>query len=70
MGKGEAGHEKKRARTEQSLTVPKKEIAANDYDLSASRYREALHEHVACERSKRLIRDLQHLIVRVESCDG
>lgn len=41
--KGEA----KRSRTEQSFLVPKEEIAANDYDLSISRYREV--EHVVAE---------------------
>lgn len=38
------GAERDRARTEQSFTVPKEEIAAQGYDLSINRYKEIVHE--------------------------
>lgn len=38
--------ERHRARTEQSFTVPKDEIAAQGYDLSLNRYHEVVHDEV------------------------
>jgi type I restriction enzyme M protein len=38
--------EKERPRTAQSFCVPKKEIAAQGYDLSINRYKEIVHEEV------------------------
>jgi type I restriction enzyme M protein len=38
--------EKDRPRTAQSFLVPKKEIAANDYDLSLNRYKEIVYEEI------------------------
>jgi type I restriction enzyme M protein len=55
------GKEKKRARTEQSFTVPKKEIAANDYDLSVSRYREVVHEQVRHTPPAEIIAELKKI---------
>ncbi len=54
-----AGKEKKRAKTEQSFTVTKKEIAANDYDLSVSRYREVMHEQVKHKPPTEIIAELK-----------
>jgi type I restriction enzyme M protein len=63
-----AGKEKKRARTERSFTVPKKEIAANDYDLSVSRYREVLHEQVRHTPPAEIIAELKK--IEAEIADG
>ena len=40
------GAEQKRERTDQSFTVPKAEIADNDYDLSINRYKEIVYEEI------------------------
>ena len=40
------GTEQNRARTDQSFTVPKADIAANDYDLSINRYKEIVYEEI------------------------
>jgi type I restriction enzyme M protein len=63
-----AGKEMKRARTEQSFTVPKKEIAANDYDLSVSRYREVTHEQVRHTPPAEIIAELKK--IEAEIADG
>jgi type I restriction enzyme M protein len=55
------GKEKKRAKTEQSFTVPKKEIAANDYDLSVNRYREVMHEQVRHTPPAEIIAELKKI---------
>jgi type I restriction enzyme M protein len=39
-------NEEGRARTDRSFFVPKADIAANGYDLSINRYKEAVHEKV------------------------
>jgi len=62
------GKEKKRARTEQSFMVPKKEIAANDYDLSVSRYREVMHEQVRHTPPAEIIAELKK--IEAEIADG
>jgi type I restriction enzyme M protein len=64
----QVGKEKKRARTEQSFTVPKKEIAANDYDLSVSRYREVMHEQVRHTPPAEIIAELKK--IEAEIADG
>ena len=40
------GTEQNRARTDQSFTVPKADIANNDYDLSINRYKEIVYEEI------------------------
>ena len=40
------GTELERARTDQSFSVPKADIAANDYDLSVNRYKEAAYGEI------------------------
>ena len=40
------GTEHDRARTDQSFTVPKADIANNDYDLSINRYKEIVYEEI------------------------
>jgi type I restriction enzyme M protein len=52
------GAEKKRPRTAQSFCVPRKEIVANDYDLSISRYSDILHEVVEYDAPSKLIKQL------------
>lgn len=44
-----------RARTEQSFLVDKKEIAANGYDLSISRYKEVVYEQKTYEKPAEII---------------
>jgi type I restriction enzyme M protein len=53
--------ERSRARTEQSFTVPKDEIAAQAYDLSLNRYREAIHEEVDHRAPAEIIADIEQL---------
>ena len=53
--------EQHRARTDQSFTVPKDEIAANGYDLSINRYKEAIHEEVEHRAPGEIIADIQKL---------
>jgi type I restriction enzyme M protein len=55
------GKEKMRPRTAQSFTVPKKEIAANDYDLSVSRYREVTHEAMDHKPPAEIIAELKQI---------
>ena len=38
--------ERNRSRTEQSFTVPFKELKENDWDLSINRYKEIVYEEV------------------------
>ena len=53
--------ERERARTEQSFCVPKKEIAAADYDLSINRYKEVVHEEADHRPPKEIIAELKAL---------
>ncbi len=53
--------ENKRARTEQSFTVPKSEIADNDYDLSINRYKEVVYEAVEYEPPQAILAQLAEL---------
>lgn len=55
------GEEKERKRTDQSFTVPKQEIADNDYDLSINRYKEVEYEAVEYDPPKDIIQGLQKL---------
>lgn len=52
------GVERTRARTEQSFTVRREEIAAADYDLSLNRYKEIVHEHVEHTSPLQLLEEL------------
>lgn len=47
-----------RARSEQSFCIPKAEIASNDYDLSANRYREHLNQQRDYPAPDQLLDDL------------
>ncbi|WP_301174611.1 type I restriction-modification system subunit M [Actinomadura geliboluensis] len=53
--------ELQRTRTEQSFCVPKDDIAAQDYDLSANRYKEVVHEEVEYRSPLGIIEDLERL---------
>lgn len=53
--------ELRRSRTEQSFCVPREEIAAQAYDLSVNRYREAVTEEVAHRPPKEIIAELTKL---------
>jgi type I restriction enzyme M protein len=53
--------ERDRARTEQSFTVPKDEIAAQGYDLSLNRYKEIVHDDVEHRDPLDIITDLEAL---------
>jgi len=53
--------ETKRARTEQSFLVPKKEIACNDYDLSINRYKQVVYEEVKHASPQAILADLKRL---------
>jgi type I restriction enzyme M protein len=55
------GTERKRPRTVQSFCVPKVEIAAEDYDLSLNRYKEAVHEDIEHIPPKRIIAALKSI---------
>ena len=53
--------ERHRARTDQSFTVPKREIAANGYDLSLNRYKETVHEEIEHRAPAEIIADIERL---------
>jgi type I restriction enzyme M protein len=57
--------EKDRPRTAQSFLVPKKEIVANDYDLSLNRYKEVEHEATECDSPKVILERLAALEVEI-----
>ncbi|MEU0050747.1 class I SAM-dependent DNA methyltransferase [Streptomyces sp. NPDC006309] len=59
--------ERSRPRTEQSFTVPRAEIAANDYDLSINRYREVVHEEVEYPEPADLIENLKKLDAQIRA---
>ncbi|MCW4601566.1 type I restriction-modification system subunit M [Janibacter hoylei] len=50
-----------RARTEQSFTVPKGEIVAQEYDLSINRYKEVVHDEVEHRAPLEIIADIEAL---------
>ncbi|GAA3340195.1 class I SAM-dependent DNA methyltransferase [Curtobacterium pusillum] len=60
--------ELKRARTEQSFTVPKADIAAQGYDLSLNRYKEVIHDEVKHRPPVDIIADIEAL--EAEIADG
>ena len=59
--------EKKRARTDRSFLVPKDEIAANDYDLSLSRYKEVEYEVVEHEAPSVILDRLSDIESKISS---
>jgi type I restriction enzyme M protein len=58
--------EQKRERTDQSFCVSKKEIAAQGYDLSISRYKEVIHDDVEHIAPKDLIAELRTMEVEIQ----
>ena len=56
-----AGSERERPRTAQSFCVPKADIAAQRYDLSLNRYKEAVHEEVDHRPPKEVLAELAKL---------
>lgn len=59
--------ERNRSKTEQSFTVSRAEIAANNYDLSLSRYKEVVHEHVDHVPPIQLIAELNELEAGIQA---
>lgn len=57
----EAWPELSRARTDQSFTVPKGEIVAQDYDLSINRYKEIEYDEVEHRAPLKIIADIEAL---------
>jgi type I restriction enzyme M protein len=53
--------EVKRSRTEQSFTVPVKDIKDNKYDLSINRYKEVVYEEKKYDKPEVIIADLKQL---------
>jgi type I restriction enzyme M protein len=60
--------ERNRARTDQSFTVPKADIAAQGYDLSINRYKEIVHDEVEHRPPLEIITDIEKL--EAEIADG
>ena len=58
--------ERERARTEQSFTVPKADIAAQDYDLSINRYQELVHDDIEHRPPLEIIADLEKLKTEIQ----
>ncbi|MBI4499823.1 MAG: N-6 DNA methylase, partial [Gemmatimonadetes bacterium] len=58
--------ETKRARTDQSFTVPQADITANDYDLSLNRYKEAVNDDVAHVAPRTILAELAILEKEIE----
>ncbi|MDQ3281698.1 MAG: DNA methyltransferase, partial [Acidobacteriota bacterium] len=52
------GTERDRARTAQSFTVSKADIAAQGYDLSINRYKEVVHEEIDHRPPKEILAEL------------
>ena len=59
--------ERGRARTEQSFSVKREEIAANNYELSLNRYKEVMHEHVEHVAPLRLIAELNAIEIDIQA---
>lgn len=58
--------ESSRARTDQSFMVPREEIAANDYLLTLSRYREVSHEDQATRPPSEIVAEIRLLNSELE----
>lgn len=65
-GKRESS-ERNRARTEQSFTVTREEIASADYDLSLNRYKEVVHELVEYIPPLQLIDEINTIEVEIKA---
>lgn len=61
------GSELERPRSAQSFTVPKTDIAAQNYDLSLNRYKEIVHEEVEHRQPFDIIADLESLESEIQS---
>ncbi|CAM4013146.1 type I restriction-modification system subunit M [Janibacter anophelis] len=61
----EAWPELSRARTDQSFTVPKGEIVAQDYDLSLNRYKEIEYDEVEHRPPLEIITDIEALELEI-----
>jgi len=61
------GTERGRARTEQSFSVKREEIAAAGYDLSLNRYKEVVHEHVEHVPPLQLIAELNTIEADIQA---
>ena len=61
------GTERNRARTEQSFTVKREEIAAADYDLSLNRYKQVVHEQVEHVAPLQLITELKTIEAEIQA---
>jgi type I restriction enzyme M protein len=55
------GRERRRARTQQSFCVPRKDIEAEDFDLSLSRYKEVAYQNEEHRTPDELISDITAL---------
>ena len=53
--------ERNRSRTEQSFTVPFKEIKENDWDLSINRYKEMVYEEVVYDMPEVILDRIENL---------
>ena len=60
------GGERSRERTEQSFCVLKSDIAAQGYDLSLNRYKDAVHEEVEHRPPLEVIADLEKLETEIQ----
>jgi type I restriction enzyme M protein len=56
-----AGSETKRKRTEQSFSVTKADLKAQDYDLSINRYKEVVHAVVEHRTPQTILKELATL---------
>jgi len=60
------GSERERERTEQSFSVPKADIAEQDYDLSLNRYKEIVYEEVEYDPPLQIISELSELETEIQ----
>ena len=58
--------EQARKRTEQSFLVPKKDIAANDYDLSINRYKEIVYQEIEYDPPAVILDELDQLEAEIQ----
>ena len=60
------GAESERPRTAQSFCVTKAEIAADGYDLSLNHYKEVIHEEVAHQHPREILKDLSQMEAEIQ----
>ena len=63
---GRAGAERDRPRTTQSFCVPKRDISAENYDLSLNRYKESVHDPIGSREPKAILTDLAKLELEIQ----